>query len=72
LIKDPVEDTPGDGPYVRFHSHRADSLPYLEVTFTEQEIPTLTEWGLIIFGLVLMGFMTWVFLRRRQAGLDLR
>jgi hypothetical protein len=72
LIKDPVEDTPSDGPYVRFHSHRADSLPYLEVTFTEQEIPTLTEWGLIIFGLVLMGFMTWVFLRRRQAGLDLR
>jgi hypothetical protein len=31
LIKDPVEDTPGSGPYVRFHSHRKDSLPYLEI-----------------------------------------
>jgi cbb3-type cytochrome oxidase subunit 3 len=72
LIKDVVEDASGDGPYVRFHSHRADSLPYLEVTTTEQEIPTLTEWGLIIFGLVLMGFVTWVFFRRRPAALDPR
>lgn len=30
-------------------------------------IPTLTEWGLIIFGVVLLGFITWVFLRRRKA-----
>ena len=29
-------------------------------------IPTLTEWGLIIFGVVLVGFITWVFLRRRK------
>jgi hypothetical protein len=29
-------------------------------------IPTLTEWGLIIFGVVLLGFITWVFLRRRK------
>ncbi len=29
-------------------------------------IPTLTEWGLIIFGVVLIGFITWVFLRRRK------
>jgi hypothetical protein len=29
-------------------------------------IPTLTEWGLIIFGVVLLGFISWVFLRRRQ------
>jgi hypothetical protein len=40
LIKDPVEDTPSDGPYVRFHSHRKDSLPYLEI-FTE---PTDVEY----------------------------
>jgi cbb3-type cytochrome oxidase subunit 3 len=33
----------------------------------EDDIPTLTEWGLIIFGLVLLGFITWVFLRRRKA-----
>lgn len=31
LLKDPVEDAPPDGPYVRFHSHRKDSLPYLEI-----------------------------------------
>jgi hypothetical protein len=29
-------------------------------------IPTLTEWGLIIFGVLLLGFMTWVFLRRKK------
>jgi hypothetical protein len=29
-------------------------------------IPTLTEWGLIIFGLVLLGFVTWAFLKRRK------
>jgi hypothetical protein len=36
LIKDPVEDTPVDGPYVRFRSHRyilefPEELPYLEI-----------------------------------------
>lgn len=31
------------------------------------DIPTLTEWGLIIFGVVLIGFITWVFLKRRKA-----
>jgi hypothetical protein len=29
-------------------------------------IPTLSEWGIIIFGVVLIGFITWVFLKRRQ------
>ena len=29
-------------------------------------IPTLTEWGMIIFGVVLLGFITWVFLKRRK------
>ncbi|MGB8657579.1 MAG: hypothetical protein WCE90_07305 [Candidatus Zixiibacteriota bacterium] len=29
-------------------------------------IPTLTEWGLIIFGVVMLGFISWVFLRRRK------
>ena len=33
----------------------------------QSAIPTLTEWGLIIFGVVLIGFITWVFLRRRKA-----
>ena len=36
---------------------------YLEIS---SEIPTLTEWGLIIFGVVLLGFITWVFLKRRR------
>jgi LPXTG-motif cell wall-anchored protein len=35
-------------------------------------IPTLTEWGLIIFGVVLLGFITWVFLRRRRAVVSLQ
>jgi hypothetical protein len=30
-------------------------------------IPTLTEWGLIIFGVMLLGFITWVFVKRRKA-----
>ncbi len=30
-------------------------------------IPVLTEWGLMIFGVVLLGFISWVFLRRRKA-----
>jgi LPXTG-motif cell wall-anchored protein len=29
-------------------------------------IPTLTEWGLIILGVVLLGFITYVFLKRRK------
>ena len=33
-------------------------------------IPTLTEWGLIIFGVVLIGFITWVFLKRRKAAVS--
>jgi hypothetical protein len=36
-----------------------------ECTLVET-IPTLTEWGLIIFGVVLLGFITWVFLRRQK------
>ena len=33
---------------------------------TLSTIPTLTEWGMIIFGVVLLGFITWVFLKRRK------
>jgi LPXTG-motif cell wall-anchored protein len=35
-------------------------------------IPTLTEWGMIIFGVVLLGFISWVFFKRRKAALSLR
>jgi hypothetical protein len=31
------------------------------------QIPTLTEWGVIMFGVLLLGFITWVFLKRRKA-----
>ena len=37
-----------------------------------RDIPTLTEWGLIIFAVVLIGFITWVFLRRRKTAVGLR
>jgi hypothetical protein len=66
LLKDAVEEAPPpDGPYVRFHSHRKDSLPYLEVTTTEQQAPFLTEWGLFILVILIM-FSTWVILRRKR------
>jgi hypothetical protein len=42
------------------HSFAAVSFP------SGPRIPTLTEWGLIIFGVMLLGFITWVFLRRRK------
>ena len=35
-----------------------------------EAIPTLTEWGLIIFGIVLLGFMSWVFVKRRKAAVS--
>ncbi|MCK4385160.1 MAG: hypothetical protein KAW52_02735 [candidate division Zixibacteria bacterium] len=35
-------------------------------------MPTLTEWGLIIFGVVLIGFITYVFLRRGKAVVSVR
>lgn len=35
-------------------------------------IPTLSQWGLIIFGVVLLGFISWVFLKRRKAAVSLR
>ncbi len=75
LIRDPAEDDTGDGPYVRFRSHRysdeyPQEVPYLEIVTTEQEIPTLTEWGMIIFGVALLGFLTWTVLRRRSALAD--
>jgi hypothetical protein len=38
----------------------------LHATGPGGDIPTLTEWGLIIFGVVLLGFITWVFLKRRK------
>lgn len=33
-------------------------------------IPTLTEWGLILFGLALLGFITWMFLKRKKASVS--
>ena len=32
----------------------------------QSQIPTLTEWGMIIFGILLIGFMTWVLVKRRK------
>lgn len=39
-----------------------------EVTVTlVSVIPTLTEWGMIIFIVLLLGFMAWTMLRKRRA-----
>jgi hypothetical protein len=35
-------------------------------------IPTLTEWGLIIFGVLLLGFISWVFLKKRRRVIGVR
>jgi hypothetical protein len=37
-----------------------------EIPSIANPIPALTEWGLIIFGIVLLGFISWVFLKRRK------
>jgi N-acetylneuraminic acid mutarotase len=43
-----------------------------EFRFGTGTVPTLSEWGLIIFGVVLLGFISWVFLRKRKTALSLR
>jgi hypothetical protein len=43
-----------------------DCFTFNELQPCAGQIPTLTEWGLIIFGVVLLGFITWVFLKRRR------
>jgi hypothetical protein len=64
-----------------FYFKDKDGKEYLYFAFTEAKgstkiarislepptIPTLTEWGLIIFGVVLLGFISWMFLKRRKA-----
>ena len=42
------------------HSFAAVSFP------AERRIPTLTEWGMIIFCVLLFGWMAWVIVRRRK------
>ena len=64
LLKDPAEDAPPpDGPYVRFHSHRKDSLAYLEMTTAQRKLPALTGWGLIILAMLVL-FSSLAVLRR--------
>ena len=49
----------------------SNSPQTLEVTYVvnPKSIPTLSEWGMIIFGLLLLGWMTRVFTKRRQSPL---
>lgn|GEM_PF-4451591 len=49
-----------------------DCFTYNDLQPCAARIPTLTEWGMIIFGVVLIGFITWVFLRRRRAVVSLQ
>jgi hypothetical protein len=45
----------------------SDNIGVGVVSLTPTEsIPTLSEWGLIIFGVVLLGFITWVFVKKRK------
>ena len=46
--------------------------PTIYLVSVVSPIPTLTEWGLIIFGVVLIGFITYVFLRRRKTVVSLQ
>jgi hypothetical protein len=40
--------------------------PMIFLVSTVSAIPTLTEWGMIIFCVLLFGWMAWVIVRRRQ------
>jgi hypothetical protein len=57
-----VSGPTGKGHFVQQHEHAPTHHPFL----------TVSEWGMIIFGVVLLGFITWVFLRRRKAAVSLR
>jgi hypothetical protein len=37
------------------------------IAYCSSEIPTLTEWGMIIFAVLLLGFMAYVVIRRRKS-----
>jgi len=57
---------PGTGiPYFEMREYLIFRIGPLNQTFGET-IPTLTEWGLIFFAVLLMGCMTWVVVRRRK------
>ncbi len=42
----------------------------LFVTGAQEEVPTLSEWGMIIMGLLLLAVGTVAVVRRRKAALD--
>ncbi len=54
-----ISTTAGPGDCIG-HSFAAVSFP------AERRIPTLTEWGMIIFCVLLFGWMAWVIVRRRK------
>jgi hypothetical protein len=37
-----------------------------------EPVPSMTEWGMIIFGVVLLGFISWVFLKKRRRVIGVR
>ncbi len=43
-----------------------DCFTYDDLTPCEARIPTLTEWGMIIFCALLFGWMAWMIVRRRR------
>jgi hypothetical protein len=65
---DPLQE--GDWIHFKLYGGHVDFRPGTGedfcIDYVGEAIPTLTEWGLIIFGVVLLGFITWVFLKRRK------
>ena len=49
------------------YAYESESGQYLDfIIDISDEIPTLTEWGIIIFCVLLFGWMAWVIVRRRR------
>ena len=45
----------------------AEEDPGAQTKTQAASVPTLTEWGMIIFGVALAGWMAWMIFRRKQS-----
>jgi len=68
----PSTASPSDSAVVNFEVYLLPEREHIGGTdvkatvVQEEQIPTLTEWGLIIFCVLLFGFMTWMVVRKRK------
>jgi len=58
--------TPGNTILVRVNLANDGGYEVVQYRMRGGDIPTLTEWGLIIFAVLLSAWMAWMFLRRRR------